>query len=91
MGIGAPCVEGGRLYNAYHILDRGRVVARVFKHELPNDEVFDEERLFSAGPLGGPAAVPVRIGLRLGTPVCEDARRPRRAAQALAQAGPRCC
>lgn len=87
LGIGAPFVEGGRLYNAYHILDRGRVVARVFKHELPNDEVFDEERLFSAGPLGGPAAAPLRIGpLRIGLPVCEDAWHPA-VPQALAQAG----
>ncbi|WP_127902582.1 NAD+ synthase [Solirhodobacter olei] len=70
LGVGAPWREGGALYNAYHILSGGKVVARVLKHHLPNDDVFDEVRLFEAGAISGP----YRIGpLRIGTPVCEDA------------------
>ena len=70
LGIGGPWVEDGRLYNAYFVLSGGKVMARMLKHHLPNDDVFDEVRLFSSGPISGP----YRIGpLRLGTPVCEDA------------------
>ncbi|BAQ68295.1 NAD synthetase [Rhodovulum sulfidophilum] len=70
LGIGAPVVEDGRHHNAYFVLHRGRVLARVFKHHLPNDEVFDEKRVFDSGPIVGP----VRVGpLRIGMPVCEDA------------------
>ena len=70
IGIGAPCREGARLYNAYYILEGGRVAARIFKHHLPNEDVFDEKRVYDAGPISGP----YRIGpLRIGSPVCEDA------------------
>lgn len=70
IGIGAPYAESGRLYNAWHILHGGRVVARILKHHLPNQEVFDERRLYTPGPI----ATPYRIGpLSIGTPVCEDA------------------
>ena len=70
LGIGAPWRAGGRLFNAWHILRGGKVAARVFKHHLPNDGVFDEHRLFSAGAISGPYAIGP---LRIGTPICEDA------------------
>jgi len=70
VGIGAPWFEDGRLYNAYHILRGGRIVARTLKHELPNYNVFDEVRHFSSGPLSGPFDAG---GVRVGTPICEDA------------------
>jgi NAD+ synthase len=70
LGIGGPFRDGERLYNAYYILQGGKIAARLLKHHLPNDDVFDEVRLFDAGPISGP----YRIGpLRIGTPVCEDA------------------
>ncbi|WP_170367676.1 NAD+ synthase [Ruegeria arenilitoris] len=69
MAIGGPWVEGGNLYNAYLILSRGRIVSKVLKHHLPNETVFDEVRLFDAGPLGGPYAVG---NTRIGSPICED-------------------
>ncbi|WP_170365314.1 NAD+ synthase [Ruegeria arenilitoris] len=69
MAIGGPWVEGGNLYNAYLILSRGRIVSKVLKHHLPNETVFDEVRLFDAGPLGGPFAVG---NTRIGSPICED-------------------
>ncbi len=70
MGIGAPYLEDGFLYNAYWILKGGQVVARMCKHELPNSKVFDERRLFDEGAISGP----YRIGpMQIGTPICEDA------------------
>ncbi len=70
LGIGGPYRDGTNLYNAYWVLKGGKVVARVLKHHLPNDTVFDEERLFVSAPVSGPYAVgPIRIG----TPICEDA------------------
>jgi NAD+ synthase len=70
IGIGAPFAEGERHYNAWWILEGGKVAARVLKHHLPNDEVFDETRVYDTGPISGP----YRIGpLRIGTPICEDA------------------
>ncbi len=70
LGIGAPLVEGGKLYNAWFVLERGRVAAVVKKHHLPNEAVFDEQRLFTAADISGP----YRVGpLRIGTPICEDA------------------
>ncbi len=70
VGIGGPLSKGGRLYNAYFILQGGRIAATVLKHHLPNDAVFDEVRLFSSAEVSGP----VRVGpLRIGVPICEDA------------------
>ncbi|MDP3861249.1 MAG: NAD+ synthase [Phaeovulum sp.] len=70
IGIGAPFADESGLYNAWWVLQGGRVVARMLKHHRPNDDVFDEVRLFDEGPISGP----YRIGpLRIGTPVCEDA------------------
>ncbi|MCC5972441.1 MAG: NAD+ synthase [Rubellimicrobium sp.] len=83
LGIGAPWFEEGRLYNAFHILRGGRIVARTLKHELPNYNVFDELRHYSSGPIQGPFdAGPLRIG----TPVCEDAWFPD-VCEAMAESG----
>jgi len=69
LGIGGPWWDGEKLFNAYYVLQAGKIVARVLKHHLPNDTVFDEVRQFSSGDVSGP----YRIGpLRIGTPVCED-------------------
>jgi NAD+ synthase len=67
--IGAPWVEGGKLYNAAALLDGGRVAGVRFKVDLPNYGVFDEKRVFTPGPLPGPMNV---RGVRLGVPICED-------------------
>ncbi len=68
--IGAPLLENGKLYNAYFLLQNGavRVIAR--KHHLPNEDVFDEHRLFESAPISGPFEL---NGMRIGCPVCEDA------------------
>src|SRR6185437_12814481 len=67
--IGTPWVEEGRLYNACVYLDGGKVAGKTFKVDLPNYGVFDEKRVFAAGPLPGPFNI---RGLRIGVPVCED-------------------
>jgi NAD+ synthase len=67
--IGAPWREGDALYNAMLLLDGGRIAGITKKHDLPNYGVFDEKRVFAAGPLPGPFSV---RGVRLGVPVCED-------------------
>lgn len=81
--VGSPWRDGGKLYNAALLLDGGAIAAIRFKHELPNYGVFDEKRVFSAGPLPGP--VPFR-GVRLGVMVCEDMWLPD-VAECLAETG----
>lgn len=70
LAIGAPWVEGTKLYNAYLILKGGRIASQALKHHLPNETVFDEVRIFDSGPLGGPYSVG---NARVGSPICEDA------------------
>ncbi|MXQ09080.1 NAD+ synthase [Alphaproteobacteria bacterium GH1-50] len=70
LAIGGPLLQGGKLYNAYHVFREGRLVSQVLKHHLPNETVFDEVRLYDSGPISGPYALGVA---RLGTPICEDA------------------
>ncbi|HYZ44247.1 MAG TPA: NAD+ synthase, partial [Xanthobacteraceae bacterium] len=67
--IGTPWPEEGKLYNAYCLLDRGAIAAVQLKVNLPNYGVFDERRLFAAGPPPGPVNF---RGVRLGLPICED-------------------
>lgn len=73
LAIGAPVAEDGKLYNAYLILKGGKIASRMLKYELPNETVFDEVRIFDAGPLGGPYSVG---NTRIGSPICEDAWHP---------------
>ncbi|MCT4655332.1 MAG: NAD+ synthase [Cohaesibacter sp.] len=67
--IGTPWEEDDKLYNAVCLLDDGEVKAIRYKVDLPNYGVFDEKRVFDAGPFPGP--VDFR-GVRLGVPICED-------------------
>ena len=64
-----PWRENGRVYNAALLVEGGRVATLRYKHDLPNYGVFDEKRVFAAGPLPGPT--PFR-GVRLGLMICED-------------------
>ncbi|MBJ3762470.1 NAD+ synthase [Maribius pontilimi] len=70
LGIGGPYAYGDKLYNAYWILQNGKVATRILKHKLPNETVFDEVRLYDEGPISGPYSIGP---LRIGTPICEDA------------------
>ena len=83
LAVGGPYAFGEDLYNAYWICRGGEVVSRILKHVLPNHAVFDEKRIYDAGPISGP----YRVGpLRIGSPICEDAWRPD-VAEALAESG----
>ncbi len=67
--VGTPWLDRGRLYNAAALLDGGRIAALRYKVDLPNYGVFDEKRVFAAGPLPGPVSF---RGVRIGIPICED-------------------
>jgi NAD+ synthase len=69
MLVGLPWGEAPFVYNAVALLDRGRIEAVRYKYNLPNYGVFDEKRVFAAGPL--PQPIEFR-GVKLGVPVCED-------------------
>ncbi len=83
LAIGAPWAEGAELFNAYLILKNGKIASRTLKHNLPNETVFDEVRIFDSGPLGGPYSVG---NTRIGSPICEDAWHPD-VAETLAETG----
>jgi NAD+ synthase len=73
LGIGVPWRVDGDLHNGYAILHQGRIQAVVLKHHLPNNDVFDEKRVFSPANVHGPVSIgPVRIGI----PICEDSWHP---------------
>jgi NAD+ synthase (glutamine-hydrolysing) len=59
----------GAARNAAAFLQDGRVIARYFKHHLPNYGVFDEYRYFKAGT----GLTVVRFGgVDIGLTICED-------------------
>ena len=80
--VTTPWREGGTVYNAAVVIDKGETTAR-YKSDLPNYGVFDEKRIFSAGPV--PEPVNFR-GNRIGVPICEDIWTPALTAH-LARAG----
>ena len=83
LAIGGPNFHNGNLYNAYYILQGGKIASVIRKHHLPNETVFDEKRLYTAGDVSGPFSVK---GVRIGSPICEDAWHPD-VAETLAETG----
>ncbi|MBV8792610.1 MAG: NAD+ synthase, partial [Pseudolabrys sp.] len=69
VAVGTPWLEKDKLYNAVALLDGGSITGLRYKVDLPNYGVFDEKRVFAAGPLPGPVNF---RGIRLGLPICED-------------------
>lgn len=67
--IGLPWYDKGKLYNAAFVLEKGEIIARRAKQELPNYGVFDDQRVFAAGAPSGPVMF---RGVRLGLLICED-------------------
>ena len=83
--MGANAGGHGRVHNAASVLRGGRVECTYAKQELPNYEVFDEQRYFVRGQ---DTCVFEVEGVRMGLLICEDAWFPgpaRRAADAGAQ------
>lgn len=67
--LGTIWTDEGKLYNGVVLIENGAVQGVRYKVDLPNYGVFDEKRVFDAGPLPGPILVK---GVRLGVPICED-------------------
>lgn len=67
--VGCPWRDGGRIYNAVHMIRHGKIQATRFKCHLPNYGVFDDMRIFSPGPLPEPIDF---NGHKLGVMICED-------------------
>ena len=67
--IGLPWRDGANLYNSMALLANGKIETLRHKFDLPNYGVFDEKRVFNAGPAPGPIAFK---GVRIGVPICED-------------------
>jgi len=67
--VTTPWREGDKLHNAIICLDKGEIIGKRFKVDLPNYGVFDEKRVFVPGPMPGP--LPFN-GVRIGVPICED-------------------
>jgi NAD+ synthase len=67
--FGTIIAEGSANYNAFVLADRGKVLARTLKRELPNYGTFDEKRIFTPGPLPEPIDLK---GVKIGVPICED-------------------
>jgi NAD+ synthase len=65
----APFRIDGLTYNVGHLIHDGRILGTVVKHHLPNYGVFDEQRVFHAGPLPEPLEFK---GHKLGFMICED-------------------
>jgi NAD+ synthase (glutamine-hydrolysing) len=81
--VGHPVGREGELFNAASVLYKGRVVGMYHKHDLPNREVFDEQRYFT--PDNRPLVFEVD-GIRFGLNICEDTWN-RYAPEAAAAAG----
>jgi NAD+ synthase len=76
LGLLLPTVwreDNGTLRNAVLYAERGEVLARRYKRDLPNDDVFYEKRYFEPGMLPAPIMC---HGVSIGVPICEDVWRP---------------
>jgi NAD+ synthase len=67
--VSAPWRDQGKVFNAALLLHDGKIVAKRYKHNLPNYGVFDEVRVFAPGDLPQPVDFK---GARLGIMTCED-------------------
>ncbi len=67
--VGHPLAREGHRFNAASLLKQGVVLGTYCKHDLPNYDVFDEQRYFT--PDNRPFVFEVG-GLRFGVNICED-------------------
>ena len=67
--IGYPRRESGALYNVAGVMHQGAIIGEYRKQELPNYQVFDEKRYFTAGDK--PCVLDM-AGVRVGLSICED-------------------
>ncbi len=83
MGVPWRDAKSG-LHNAVAVMDGGKITATRYKVDLPNYGVFDEKRVFQAGPMPGPVNF---RGVRLGIPICEDIWNDMDVCETLAESG----
>jgi NAD+ synthase (glutamine-hydrolysing) len=67
--VGHPVAREGLRFNACSVLEGGKVVGRYHKHDLPNYDVFDEQRYFT--PDNRPLVFTAG-GIQFGVNICED-------------------
>src|SRR5882757_6737345 len=67
--VGHPMAREGQRFNAASLLRQGVVLGTYCKHDLPNYDVFDEQRYFT--PDNRPFAFDVN-GTRFALNICED-------------------
>ncbi|MCD8563054.1 MAG: NAD+ synthase [Alphaproteobacteria bacterium] len=65
--------DKGEIYNSVYLIDNGQVNGPIRKQHLPNDDVFDEKRIYTSGPRTEPVEF---RGRRLGIAICEDVWHP---------------
>ncbi|MEO0548008.1 MAG: NAD+ synthase [Pseudomonadota bacterium] len=83
--MGTPWRDGeSGLHNAVAVMDGGSIQTLRYKVDLPNYGVFDEKRVFDAGPMPGPVNF---RGVRLGIPICEDIWGTEDVCETLAESG----
>ena len=81
IAVGFPWREKGQLYNCAGVWHRGECLGRYAKQCLPNYQVFDERRYFTAGDT--PCVIDWQ-GHKLALTICEDIWHEQPAAQAAA-------
>jgi NAD+ synthase (glutamine-hydrolysing) len=67
--VGFPQLHEARRYNAAAVLCNGKTIGVYRKHDLPNYDVFDEQRYFTLD--NRPLVFTVK-GVRFGVNICED-------------------
>jgi NAD+ synthase (glutamine-hydrolysing) len=77
--VGYPKRSNGQLFNMAGVIQQGKLIAEYAKQCLPNYQVFDEKRYFTAG---NQAVVFNHKGINIGLCICEDIWFPEPAAQA---------
>lgn len=67
--VGHPSWQDGRIYNSLSFFSEGKPLALYHKQQLPNYDVFDEQRYFSKGEQ---TVIVNYKGHKIGLLICED-------------------
>ncbi len=69
--VGHPSIDQKKCYNSVSILHQGQIITEYHKQKLPNYEIFDEARYFTAGERK-PCTLKIK-NYQIGICICEDA------------------
>jgi len=67
--VSLPEKVDDKIYNVAYVIEDGKILHRVAKQHLPNMDVFDEKRIFTAGPRS--ETFDFR-GYKIGIAICQD-------------------